>query len=124
MYNLNLMANALYLNQPVSETKKESEKLMTNTNLLKQEAPKDSFEYTYNEEPKKSVLKTVVENLNPITLFKNVKEGVKNAIAYQLFLKKDDAEEEAPKKENLFTKVADGVKNFVAYHLFLKDIVK
>ena len=122
MYNLNLMANALYLNQPVAETK-ATEKAATNTNLLKQEAPKDSFEYT-TEEPKKSVLKTVVENLNPITLFKNVKEGVKNAIAYQLFLKKDDAEEEAPKKENLFTKVADGVKNFVAYHLFLKDIMK
>jgi len=39
-------------------------------------------------------------------------------------LKKDDAEEEAPKKENVFTKVADGVKNFVAYHLFLKDMMK
>jgi len=124
MYNLNLMANALYLNQPVAETK-EANKAAANTNLLKQEAPKDSFEYSYEtEEPKKSVLKTVVENLNPITLFKNVKEGVKNFVAYQLFLKKDDAEEEAPKKENVFTKVADGVKNFVAYHLFLKDMMK
>ena len=120
MYNLNLMANALYLNQPVAETK-ATEKATTNTNLLKQEAPKDSFEYA-TEEPKKSVLKTVVENLNPITLFKNVKEGVKNFVAYQLFLKKD--EDETPKKENVFTKVADGVKNFVAYHLFLKDIMK
>ena len=121
MYNLNVAANAVHLSQPVSVSKKDSEKLMTNTNLLKQEAPNDSFEYTYPDENKKSTIQKVVENLNPVNFAKNAVNGVKNILAYNLFLKKDDDAEQVPEQEkSVFQKVVDGVKNYIAYQLFLK----
>jgi len=66
MYNLNLMANALYLNQPVAETK-ATEKAATNTNLLKQDAPKDSF-----EKAERPALKMVAEDFSLIGVIKMI----------------------------------------------------
>ena len=66
MYSFNLMANAIYLSNPVAETR-TAEK--ANTNLLKQEAPKDSFEKTAPERP---TVKMVKEDFSLISLIKMI----------------------------------------------------
>lgn len=68
MYSFNLMANAIYLNQPAAETK-VTENVAANTNLLKQEAPKDSFEKTA---PKRPTVKVVKEDFSLISLVKMI----------------------------------------------------